>query len=103
MESELARQAELLFGKRATAPRYVPDAAAAEVRATADDGGEAVAPPENATPALRLNLTERQQRKLWHHVETIENFWETLAEIEAGAIARLAAVAAERRWEIIFL
>jgi hypothetical protein len=103
MESELARQAELLFGKRATAPRHVADAAVADARATADDGVGAVAPPDDATPALRLNLTERQQRKLWHHVETIENFWETLAEIEAGAIARLAAVAAERRWEIIFL
>src|SRR3954471_14746445 len=103
MESELARQAELLFGKGATAPRHEPDIATSDPRATADDNTQAVAPAENATPALALNLTERQQRKLWRHVETIENFWQTLAEIEPGAIARLAAVAAERRWEIIFL
>ena len=48
-------------------------------------------------------MTSRQQRKLWRHVETIENFWETLAELEPGLIKRLAALATERRWEIIFL
>jgi hypothetical protein len=36
-------------------------------------------------------------------VETVENFWQDLQEIEPGSIARLAAIAAERRWEIIFL
>ncbi len=28
-------------------------------------------------------MTSRQQRKLWHHVETIENFWESLEQIDA--------------------
>jgi hypothetical protein len=48
-------------------------------------------------------MTSRQQRRLWQHVESIENFWETLADFEPGVIQRLAAIAAERRWEVIFL
>lgn len=32
-----------------------------------------------------------------------ENFWESLKEIEPGAVSRLARMVAERRWEIIFL
>jgi hypothetical protein len=48
-------------------------------------------------------MTSRQQRKLWRHVATVENFWETLDETEPGIVARLAKLAAERRWEIIFL
>jgi hypothetical protein len=50
-----------------------------------------------------LNLTSKQQRRLWKHVESIENFWETLAEIESGTVKRLARLANDRRWEIIFL
>ena len=36
-------------------------------------------------------------------VLTIENFWETLDELEPGAVAELASLATERRWEIVFL
>jgi hypothetical protein len=54
-------------------------------------------------PFPALTLTARQQRRLWHHVASIENFWETLKEIEPGSIARLAALATDRRWETIFL
>src|SRR3981081_4966046 len=50
-----------------------------------------------------LRLTVRQQRRLWRHIATIENFWETLQEIEPGVVKRLAAVAARSRWEVIFL
>jgi hypothetical protein len=48
-------------------------------------------------------MTPRQQRRLWHHVESVENFWEGLHELEPGVIRRLATLAADRRWEIIFL
>ena len=48
-------------------------------------------------------MTARQTRRLWQHVQSIDNFWETLTELEPGVIARLAAIAADRRWEIIFL
>lgn len=33
----------------------------------------------------------------------IENFWETLDELEPGAVAQLAALASEQRWDIVFL
>jgi len=48
-------------------------------------------------------MTARQQRRLWKHVESIENFWQTLQETEPGVVARLHKLATERRWEIIFL
>ena len=54
-------------------------------------------------PIVKLQMTARQERRLWRHVEAIENFWETLTEIEPGAVARLAAVATERKWEVLFL
>jgi hypothetical protein len=77
MESELVRQAALVFGEAGARKPSVP-------------------------PSLK-NMTMRQQRKLWRHVESIENFWETLEELEPGVIARLAELAGNRRWEIIFL
>src|SRR6202043_3199759 len=58
---------------------------------------------DNVPPLLKLNMTQRQQRRLWRHVESIEGFWESLAEIEPGAVARLARVATEAPWEVIFL
>lgn len=33
----------------------------------------------------------------------VDNFWEHLDEIEPGAVAKLATIATERRWEVIFL
>ena len=115
MESELVRRAEALFGdtiarRPAHRPLDTPSASAAATTLdtppeTADTpkpaGAEAA--PDNAPPLLRLNMSSRQQRKLWAHVESIQNFWMTLEELEPGIIERLAAVAAERRWEIIFL
>lgn len=32
-----------------------------------------------------------------------ENFWETLGETEPTAVSRLAGIATDRRWEVIFL
>jgi uncharacterized HAD superfamily protein len=50
-----------------------------------------------------LHLTARQQNQLWDHVKQIENFWNTLPELEPGIISRIARTARERRWEVIFL
>ncbi len=41
-----------------------------------------------------LNMTSRQQRRLWRHVESIDSFWESLQEIEPGAIAQVQS----QRW-----
>lgn len=115
MESELVRQAEILFGEAMTRrlqERAVdPDRTTAVVASDAGDQSTEVVvdaqsgtePLESTPPLLKLNMTSRQQRKLWRHVEAIENFWETLEELEPGVITRLAALSAERRWEIIFL
>src|SRR5919106_3848041 len=108
MDAELIRHAEQLFGESAIGnpqPRPAFDGStpardrAAE--AASQSGAEPAADPE--PPVLRLNLTSKQQRRLWKHVESIENFWETLKELEPGTIKRLARLALERRWEIIFL
>jgi hypothetical protein len=115
MESELVRQAEILFGEamtrrleeRAADPERRPPPRASTEPSLPSSGPESLpsgAPPDNSIPPLlRLNMTSRQQRKLWRHVEGIENFWETLEELEPGVIRRLAEIARERRWEIIFL
>jgi hypothetical protein len=107
MESELARQSDILFGDSLTGRVEERAADAGDVPAAADvvpgtmAAGDAA--PELALPLERLHMTSRQQRRLWHHVETIDNFWEGLAELEPGVIQRLASLAHERRWEIIFL
>ena len=110
MESELVRQAEILFGEsvtrrlrlRAAEAADVADAAEVAEAKTAPDVSPDAAP--DVVPAMaQLNMTSRQQRRLWHHVESIENFWEGLDELEPGVIQRLASVAADRRWEVIFL
>jgi hypothetical protein len=85
MDAELALHAKALFGESYSG-------AANE----SDQSGD-------TTPAVRLNLSARQLRRLWQHVQSIENFWSTLSEIEPGVVARLAAIASERRWEVIFL
>jgi hypothetical protein len=105
MESALLHHAEILFGD--AGDRRVPPRAAGAVEAgdfpPADGGAEGDPALDSTPPLLRMNLSPRQQRKLWRHIEGIENFWETLKEIEPGAVARLAAMASTRRWEVIFL
>lgn len=104
MESELVRQSERLFREavaRRTRDGADAGASAAEPGEPAADSPDAA--PDFGPPAIRLNMTGRQQRRLWRHVASIENFWEGLDELEPGAIQRLAAIAIDRRWEIIFL
>jgi hypothetical protein len=111
MEAELVRQAESIFGKAITR-RLTKNSAGVDVPPSAahkpgdpDPANEPAAErtPEDVPPLLKLQLTSRQQRRLWQHVETIHNFWETLDELEPGVIQRIAQMAADRRWEIIFL
>jgi hypothetical protein len=48
-------------------------------------------------------VSPRHTDEIWRRFAGREDFWESLDEIESGAIRRLAAVADERRWEVIFL
>jgi hypothetical protein len=105
-------QAKVLFGDTITRrleTRPEPPAGA-QAKSTSEPGSEgdpeqaaAESSTENVSPLMKLNLTAREQRRLWKHVESIENFWLTLTELEPGVIRRLATLASERRWEIIFL
>ena len=97
MDAELKAQDEKWVKSYDRARELSVDAKTAADKAAAD------AATNGEPPLLKLNLTSRQQRKLWRHVESIENFWETLKEIEPGSVAQLASVALANRWEIIFL
>ena len=105
MESELVRQAEALFGEAMT--RRLAQGAANGAPDDSDKPDQPTDTPtpnvDNAPPLVRLRMTSRQERRLWRHVEAVDNFWEALNELEPGVIRRLAGLAAERRWEIIFL
>ena len=112
MDAELVLQAERIFGDAMTKrlqerAAELPAATTVALESAGDTENDRQAAaedaPDNVPPLLKLNMTSRQLRRLWRHVESIENFWETLNEIEPGTIERLAAIAVERRWEIIFL
>jgi hypothetical protein len=83
--------------------------AAPTERATTDPGpdsnpAEGPSPEEEpiATP-WHLALTRRQQHDLWKTVRRTENFWESLGETEPGIVDRIAKIARERRWEVVFI
>jgi hypothetical protein len=96
MEAAIAREAERLFG---SAPRQAPE----QPRSTSIPDATADEPAKNAPLRHELPLTERQRRQLWRHIRGIDNFWESLEEIEPGTVGRLARMADSRRWEIMFL
>src|SRR5262245_55950142 len=107
MESELDRRAVELFGERPGVD-LAADPGADETPAGIEEGlpGTATAVEaalETTPPALKQRLSPRQVRRLWRHVEGIEDFWESLPEVEPGTVARLAQLAGDRRWEMIFL
>ena len=54
-------------------------------------------------PPPGVELSRRQTEAVWREVARIDDFWETLNEHEPGVIARLASLADQRRWEVIFL
>jgi hypothetical protein len=117
METELLRQATNLFGEQTIRRLQTLQERRSRPQTLADTDQEgrdaderpkserprADAAPDDTPPSTKLHLSQKQQRQLWQHVESIEGFWESLQEIEPGAVARLATLAADRRWELIFL
>ncbi len=97
----LTEAAERMFGPNGKpAPRGsdpVPASAAEALQAV--DG----APDDEPVPPEVHELTAAQQRRLWTQALERENFWEALNETEPGIVGRLAVLALERRWEVIFL
>jgi hypothetical protein len=98
MQSALAREARELFPQ--VDPATLPRSAAVEESPANLDSAEANADVAQ-TPSVPLSA--RQQQMLWRAVRERQNFWETLDEIEPGALARLAGLVRDRKWEIIFL
>jgi len=101
MEAELVRQSGILFGEAMT--RRIEERAAetsdgaaaaapeAPAEASPDRQGSAEAAPDNVAPMMKLNMNVAPATAAVRHIGSIENFWETLAELEPGVIQRLAA------------
>ena len=92
------------------------DAAIVEVTERLFGAGTAPPPPEEVDverdpdgagaeqpPADAVALHPSRGRDVWREIRATENFWETLKETEPGVVARLAALADERRWEVVFV
>ena len=99
MHAVLRQERERLFGP--PAPRETPAPGSGQAP---DPSHAAAAAGSTATPVVDgLQLTARQQSQLWERVAAIENFWNTLPELEPGIIARIAETARKRRWEVLFI
>jgi len=101
LDSTLADLCLQLFGVKpvAVSPRPAPDPPRPEETRGPDpetSSDRAVAPGSEV-------LTRDQLRRVWDTVRRTEDFWDTLSETEPGIVARLSAVAASRRWEVVFL
>ena len=107
MDAALQREARRLFGPdvdlHASAKRPLESAEDVEGQLATDADGlpDAGAAPEPATPSRPLRRAELRQ--LWSHVGRTVDFWRSLGEIEPGAVARLATLAARHQWEVLFL
>jgi hypothetical protein len=103
LHGPFAKTALRLFPELDTAAIGSPEVGASppDTDAEAESSSEPVAP---VIPALtNLPVTERQANAVWSSLTAVEDFWSTLDEIESGSIKRLAALADERRWEILFI
>lgn len=101
MDAALQREAQRLFG-----PDVDLHAIPGDRLESAEDVEGHMVPAVQPVPVAsgeRRALTAKEVRHLWHHVTGIENFWMSLGEVEPGAVARLAALTLEHRWEVIFL
>ena len=69
----------------------------------ADDESQPTEAPPAPDQDREPPLNRRQVDAVWRHLASVTDFWETLHEIEAGSVAKLAAIAEEHRWEVVFL
>jgi hypothetical protein len=86
--------------KRGATPALPADL---EPRATSAAAEGPTAEEEQVEPARFRTLTRGQQHDIWETVRNTGNFWESLEETEPGIVARVAQIARERRWEVIFI
>jgi hypothetical protein len=76
---------------------------AADIGASPPDTEDVHAEDAPPAPIRSVPLTRRQSDAVWRTLAATDNFWESLSEIEPGAIRRLAQLADERRWEVLFI
>ena len=96
MQNALAREARRLF----------PDVQPRDLPTSAPPDGDAAATDADTITEADISighLSPRQHRELWRTVWDQENWWETLAEIEPGSLARLFRVVTDRKWELMFI
>lgn len=91
-----------------TAARLFPELDARRLdaaRGTSSPPADLDAPADQDAPQTPIEpvLSRRQTDAVWRELTGTVNFWETLGEIEDGAIARLAALADARDWEVLFI
>ncbi len=92
LDAAVAEVTERLFGAGSAPP------APGDFDPERDADG--AAPDRAAGPA---DPQPDRARDVWREIRGTENFWETLKETEAGAVARLATLADEHHWEVVFL
>jgi hypothetical protein len=102
LHSALTLEARRLFPD--IDPAAIPNSAAPGTGPASSETSPDAGSSQPEEQALSFgSLSARQQREIWNAVCDRENFWETLDEIEPGALARLYALVQEHRWELIFL
>lgn len=102
MDSALQREARRLFGADVdlhASPGSLESAEDVEGALSAP-GGDAA---DRDVRERSRPLTRSELKQLWTHVGRTQDFWRSLGEIEPGVVSRLAALAAQHRWEVIFL
>jgi hypothetical protein len=104
MDSALKQHELRLFGARPKEPAEPSPAEPEPGSSDPSDASENDSAADSLTIQMKKHgLSHRQRRRLWQDVEGIENFWETLVEIEPGAVQAIADYTASRRWEVLFL
>jgi hypothetical protein len=100
LHTEFMRTAIALYPELDRVAIAAPDVGASPPADDADEPQDEVPGVAQLTP---VPMDRRQNDAVWKRMRATENFWQGLGEIESGAIARLAAVADERRWEVLFI
>lgn len=101
LHGAFAQTALRLFPELDTAAVGSPDVGASPPDAATEPAPESSL--SSLAPLTEIPLTPRQSDAVWRSLAGIDNFWETLTEIESGMIRRLAMLADERRWEMLFV
>ena len=94
MHAALAIEAERMFGEQGQSTVSVLEEAIEQ---------EPPTPPRIPRLPGVLTLTAQQSEMLWQRVADTDNFWDGLAETEPGIVGRLARIADQRRWEVLFI